>query len=336
LADSSDFGYFSKDMNVVFVLTCILFSSAGATTTGSPATAAASATAGTAKCDAADNKGFAKSKCGTAPNEKCCHPSQEVCVVGTPHGTGAKEQSVCSKNRALYGTKVAKVVIIPVCAEILLIFLLVHMGGILKKMKTGPVCSLLRNMKPRPVIAVLCFLQAWLAMFVVLSEVWKFGVYSALLSVAVFHTALNERATPKWAFGIVVLLQLGNILAILGAAGGTTNGVFLPLGAVAADGGTASWAKGMIDSLSAGEACSNFYGKYYHMESVEINADGADPEVKYYGLCSEEWITTVIAIVSVKMLIQCIMTALSAKLFAEKLANVVVSEDEQMQKISPS
>eukprot|EP00746_Dinoflagellata_sp_MGD_P158172 gnl/MRDRNA2_/MRDRNA2_86410_c0_seq1.p1 gnl/MRDRNA2_/MRDRNA2_86410_c0~~gnl/MRDRNA2_/MRDRNA2_86410_c0_seq1.p1 ORF type:complete len:294 (-),score=59.03 gnl/MRDRNA2_/MRDRNA2_86410_c0_seq1:558-1439(-) len=268
----------------------------------------ASQVSGAAKCGAGDNNGFEKATCGSGDQEKCCHPSREACLVGTPKG--GKEQSSCSKTRALYGTRLTKVIIIPACAEILLVFLLVHMVLTLKK----------EVPKPRPTVALLCFLQTLLSTVVVLSSAWKFGLYSAFLSLVVFHATLNQKQLPKWAWGGVVALQLFNVLAIVGGNGGATNGVFLPLGMFAADGSTTSWTVGMIDSLKAGATCSTAFEDYFTLDAVEIGNEGADPEEKYFGLCTDAFIGAVVSIVAVKMVIQFIMTGLCAKLFAVQLA----------------
>jgi len=280
---------------------------------------------GAAKCGAADkvgeafvNNGFEKSKCGTGAAETCCHPSREVCITGTPKG--GKEAAVCSKTRALYGTRLTKVIIIPVCIELLLVFLIFHM---VKSLKAIP--------KPnRPTVAILCVAQAVLAMIVALSELWKFALYSAFLNVLVFHAILNQKQLPKLAFGAIVALQFFNVLAMLGGNGGATNGVFLPLGVFAADGGATSWTKGMIDSLSPGEQCSNAFEKYFHLESVEIGHEGHDPEVKFHGLCTDAFIASVMTFVTVKMVIQFIMTALCAKLFAAQAFGKLAEEKESM------
>jgi len=271
---------------------------------------------GAAKCAAGDsgNNGFERAKCGSGDQEKCCHPSREVCLTGTPKG--GKEQSVCSKSRALYGTRLTKVIIIPLCCEVFLFFLLVHMC---RSLKAVP--------KPKPTIAMLCVVQTVLSMIVVLSECWKFAVYSAFLSVLVFHATLNQKQLPKWAWGGIVALQLFNVLAIMGGNGGATNGVFLPLGVFAADGSTTSWTKGMIDSLSAGEQCSKAFENYFTLETVEINHEAADPEQKYHGLCTDAFITCVVTFVAVKMVIQLVMTVLCAKMFAVQLAGKSDSEE---------
>merc|ERR1719316_1177895 len=270
---------------------------------------------GAAKCGAAGNNGFEKAKCGSGDQEKCCHPSREVCLTGTPKG--GKEQSSCSKTRALYGTRLTKVIIIPICAEIFVVFLLIHMGLALKK----------EVPKPRPTVALLCFLQTLLSTVVVLSSAWKFGLYSAFLSLVVFHATLNQKQLPKWAWGGVVALQLFNVLAIVGVNGGATNGVFLPLGIFAADGSTTSWTLGMIDSLKAGEQCSNAFDSYFTLDAVEIGKEAADPEEKYFGLCTDAFISAVVTFVAVKMVIQFIMTALCAKMFAAQLVGKSDSEE---------
>jgi len=272
---------------------------------------------GAAKCAAGDtgNNGFERAKCGSGDQEKCCHPSRNVCVLGTPKG--GKEQASCSATRALYGTRLTRVIIIPACAELFLVFLLVHM---IKTIKTVP--------KPKPTVAILCIVQTLLSTIVVVSEAWKFGLYSALLSLVVFHATLNQKDLPKWAWGGIVALQLFNVLAIVGGNSGATNGVFLPLGVFAADGSTTSWTLGMIDAPKTGAQCSLAFENYFDLDLVEIGHEGADPEQKYFGLCTDEFIACVVTFIAVKMVIQLIMTALCAKLFAAQLAGKSLAEGD--------
>merc|ERR1719174_1466691 len=181
--------------------------------------------------------------------------------------------------------------------------------------------------KPRPTVALLCLLQTLLSTVIVLSSAWKFGLYSAFLSLVVFHATLNQAQLPKWAWGGVVALQLFNVLAIVGGNGGATNGVFLPLGVFAADGGATSWTTGMIDSLAAGATCSTGFEDYFTLDAVEIGAEAADPEEKFFGLCTDGFIGAVVTFVAIKMVIQFIMTVLCAKLFATLLAGKAAAED---------
>jgi len=257
-----------------------------------------------ADCDGDKNNGFDLSECGSGDKAICCHPSRQVCLLGTP--LDGDEEAECSSTRALYGTRFVKVIAIPICALVLLVFLLIHM------------CKLLKPIKPKPPVAVLCVVQTVLAMLVVLSPVWKFGLYSAFLSALVFHVIKDQQQLPKWAFGIIIALQFFNILAITGAVG-TTNGVFIPLGFLAAD-NVPSWGAGIIDSLSAGAACSGAFENYFDLATVELRNEGADPEQKFHGLCTDSFIGAVNVVVAVKMVIQFIMTALCAKLFVGQLS----------------
>jgi len=254
-----------------------------------------------ADCGGDKNNGFDLSECGSGDKAICCHPTREVCLSGQPKE--GDEVWECSSNRALYGTRFVKVIMIPICALLFLVFLLVHM------------CRMVKPMKPKPIIAVLCIVQTILAAIVVLSPVWKFGVYSAFLSVLVFHVT-NGQAS-KWAIGIIITLQFFNVLAITGAVG-TTNGVFIPLGFLAAD-NVPSWAAGIVDSLSPGAACSAAYENYFNLESVELGAEGADPSEKFHGLCTDTWTALVNTVVAVKMVIQLIMTTLCARLLVAQL-----------------
>merc|ERR1711904_111799 len=228
---------------------------------------------------------------------------------------GGKDQYVCSKNRALHGPKIIKVLMIPLFACLLCFIFLVHMVLGLR----GKIQKPIKNMPYQMITPLLCIVQCALAIFVVLSEVWKFAVYSAFLSVMVYHATLNYTKLPKWAFGLIVAFQFFNCLAMLGAATDSTNGVFIPLGVLAADGGTASWKKGMVDYFKDGATCSKFYDNYYTLESIETAAEKADPNQKYFGLCTDEWVTSVLSFICIKMMLQFITAGLSAKMFADKL-----------------
>merc|ERR1719240_1016918 len=70
-------------------------------------------------CSADKNNGFELSECGSGDTKICCHPTQQVCLSGTPKG--GDEQFECSTNRALYGMKVVTVLIIPICSCIFLL-----------------------------------------------------------------------------------------------------------------------------------------------------------------------------------------------------------------------
>jgi len=307
-----------------FITGTLFWTASGAdTTTTTTAAAAAAAAAASNKCEAKDNKGFAKAKCGKKPNEKCCHPKQEVCVTALPwvkSGT-AKENSVCSKTRALYGRKFVNVIMIPVCCGVLVAILLVHMGKKLMSVKAS-------GMKP-PMVSVLCFVQVLLGFFVMLTELWKFGVYDAFLSVIVFHAAFNYKSLPNWAFGVLILLQLGNLVAIMGPVAGSTDGVFLPLGLAAADGSTVSFAKkGVLDHLVVG-TCSKYFDDYFKLETIETQVSGHDPKVTHFGLCTEEFIMTVTIFIAVKMVISFLMTALCSQMMAFNLMGNKVQEEDR-------
>lgn len=207
--------------------------------------------------------------------------------------------------------KVVKVLMIPLCCGALVVFLLVTMSKKLKEFKN---CGV----KP-PVVAVLCWWQVLLGFFVCLTEVWKFGVYDAFLSILVFHAVLNYKSLPNWALGLIIFLQVGNLVAILGPVKGTTDGVFLPLGLFAADLGAVSFAqKGVVDHLVP-KSCSAYFEEYFTLEAIEKEVTGHDPKVSTFGLCTDEFIATVVTFICVKMLMWVIMTALNAQLFGLKL-----------------
>merc|ERR1712124_96675 len=196
------------------------------------------------------------------------------------------------------------VFIIPICS---LVFLL------------GVFIIMLRQVKlldVKPPLLWLCLAQTLLAMLVVFSPVWKFALYSAFVAVTVFF--MGQVKGKKWIIAGIMVLQLFNLLATIGAYG--TSGVFVPLGLLSED-NVKSWESGIIDMKMkmTGLGCSGYYGNYFTVESVELNAEGADPEVKFHGFCSDNWVTTVTAVVMGKAVIQLFMLVLSLRLFVAEI-----------------
>jgi len=254
------------------------------------------------KCSADNNNGFALSDCGNDKVKLCCHPTRQVCLSGTPKDKD--EQFECSANRALYGMKIVTVFIIPICS---LVFLLGVFIIMLKQVKLLDV---------KPILLWLCLAQTLLAMLVVFSPLWKFALYSAFVAVMVFF--MGQVKGKKWITIGIMVLQLFNLLATIGAYG--TSGVFVPLGLLSED-NVKSWESGITDMKTQmkGAGCSGYYGNYFNVESVELNAEGADPEVKFHGFCSDSWMTTVSAVVMGKAVIQLFMLVLSLRLVVAEL-----------------
>merc|ERR1712139_737069 len=125
----------------------------------------------------------------------------------------------------------------------------------------------------------------------------------------------------KWIVAGFIALQLFNVIAITGAVD-KANGVFLPLGLLAAD-NVASWEKGMMDKVAgdknAASECNTAFDNYFKLESIETSREGADPQVKYFGFCTDAFVGTVAVFVMAMGMIQFIMTVLSFGLMIPRL-----------------
>jgi hypothetical protein len=252
-------------------------------------------------CSADKNNGFEFSECGSGDTTICCHPTQQVCLSGTPKG--GDEQFECSTNRALYGMKVVTVLIIPICA---CIFLLAAFIIMFKQVKA---------MSPKPPLAILCLCQTLLSVLVVFSMLWKFALYSAFIAVIVFH--MMKVKGNKWVLLAILVLQIFNLLATIGAYG--TSGTFVPLGLLSAD-NVKSWEAGVIDAATVlPGGCSAYYGNFFNVESVELQNEGADPLVKFSGYCGDGWLTTIAATIAVKTVFQLFMLVLSLQMLGAQL-----------------
>merc|ERR1719379_2797633 len=116
-------------------------------------------------------------------------------------------------------------------------------------------------MKPKPVLSLLCLVQTLLAFLVVFSPLWKFALYSAFIAVIVFHM-MNVKGN-KWVLLALIVLQIFNLLATMGAYG--TSGTFVPLGLLSAD-NVKSFEQGAIDAATfSSMGCSAYYGNYFNL-----------------------------------------------------------------------
>jgi hypothetical protein len=169
--------------------------------------------------------------------------------------------------------------------------------------------------KPKPPLALLCLCQTILSVLVVFSALWKFALYSAFIAVIVFH--MMKVKGNKWVLLAIIVLQIFNLLATIGAYG--TSGTFVPLGLLSAD-NVKSWEAGAIDAaLGSSSGCSAYYGTFFNVESVELQNEGADPLVKFSGYCSDGWLTTIAATIAVKTVFQLFMLVLSLQMLGVQL-----------------
>jgi hypothetical protein len=208
--------------------------------------------------------------------------------------------------------KVVTVLIIPICACVFLLAVFIIM---FKQVKAMP--------RPKPPLAVLCLCQTLLSVLVVFSMWWKFALYSAFVAVIVFH--MMKVKGNKWVLLAILVLQIFNLLATIGAYG--TSGTFVPLGLLSAD-NVKSWEAGAIDAtMGLSSGCSAYYGNFFNVESVELQNEGADPLVKFSGYCGDGWLTTIAATIAVKTVFQLFMLVLSLQMLGAQLGGSDQKDD---------
>lgn len=154
---------------------------------------------------------------------------------------------------------------------------------------------------------------------------WKFALYSAFVAVMVFYIMKVDR--NKWVLLAIIILQICNLVATIGAYG--TSGTFVPLGLLSAD-NVKSWEVGAIDAVAPGATCSAYYGNFFNVESVELQHEGHDPLVKFTGYCSDNWMTTVGSTIAAKTMIQLFMLMCSLQLLGAQLGG----QDDQLKAVA--
>jgi len=210
--------------------------------------------------------GFKYEECGTVSNAKVCCSPEEQCVSAKPWE--GDEQFVCSTERQLSGSKVFKIVLLPV---VLAITFLGVAGFLIKKF-------------PKDLTTGLCIKQVILSVFLLFSPAWPLALYTVIINFFV-ASGVTTRGLAWWVYRLLFLLQIFHITAVFGPF----ETFHVPLG----DLSTFTDSK-VVESFSTSEAkCSTYYGGYFTLLPIELTIKDVNPNQKTFGYCLEEWLTTV-------------------------------------------
>jgi len=231
---------------------------------------------------------FMYNKCGENTGKKlvCCKP-KEACVSAVQKSSTVY---ACSANRHLSGTKVVNVLIQPMLGIGLAIGAVVCMALKL---------DIKRNHTTKLCVAVIAF--TWP---LVLSSKWTYGWWAIFLALLVAYM-VNSQGFSWYLYPATWALQVFQIIALFGSYEAFhvflgNQGAFSSTALITALGG-------MTES-----SCSTHYGNYFTVEAIEKNATNADPNIDYDGLCTPEWLTTVMAMTVIQGILWMVTALVSA------------------------
>jgi hypothetical protein len=214
---------------------------------------------------------FQYERCGPTTLSLCCK-TREKCVGPVKPKLGA-EMYVCSKARQLSGQKAVYIVILPMFGMIMDIALVAFMVVKL---------NIAKNHVTKVCVAAIVF--SWP---LYLSSMWATGFFSAFLALLVAFMS-EAKGFPIWIYRLTLALVVFQVIAIFGPY--ETFHVLL-YGQSKADINTELIKNAYKPTAEAD--CNKFYADYFTVLKIEKQAKDADPDKKYFGLCTMEWLATV-------------------------------------------
>jgi len=258
----------------------------------------------------ADND-FEYSECGTGTDAICCD-TKAVCIEAENKvGTAWKKKYYCSMNRGMTGSKVVKIVLMP-----LILFLAAILFVVLMVLKL----DIKKNHVTKCGVAVIAV--AW-PLFI--SEYWKYGAYSCI--VALFVSFASQSLTmpalfPWWVYRLAWAMSAFQVIQFLGP----TEAFHVPFYRQSLASTPTDLVNVVLKTTEA--TCNSHYDKYYALTSIEMNAKEANPGVKYFGLCTEGWLSFIQIILLVQALLWVATLLVSSPVF-------LTSANTDLNKITP-
>jgi len=244
--------------------------------------------ANASNCTASND--FKYAECGTGASKLCCK-TREKCVGPVKPKTGA-DMYVCSEARQLSGSKAVKIVILPMFGLIMDIAIVALMAVKL---------NIRRNHVTKACVAVV--VVSW-PLF--LSSMWAKGFYAAFLALLVALMSEHKDA-PWWVYRLTWALAIFQVVALFGPYEAFHVPLYGQSKALSNEELIANSYKSTAET-----DCNKFYDNYYTVLGIEKKGKGADPDLKYYGLCTMEWIATVQTFCLFQGMIWMLLVVLSA------------------------
>jgi len=226
---------------------------------------------------------FEWSECGKGDDTICCDTKAACLTVKNKVGTEWKDQYYCSINRGMTNSKLMKIVLMPLVLFTTAILFVVLM------VLNRPICRPFGDIKGNHVTKC-CVAVIAVAWPLFLSQYWVYGAYSCI--VALFVSFASQSTTtaalfPWWVYRLAWAMSAFMVVQFLGP----TEAFHVPFYNQSLAGKSTDLFNKVLGATEA--TCNTHYDKYFKLTSIEMKAKGANPSVKYFGLCTNGWLNFV-------------------------------------------
>jgi len=249
--------------------------------------------------------GYKYTLCGAEIANQVCCKANEACVGPVKPHTG-KDMYVCSAARQLTGKKAISIVARPFFLFLMDVAFVVFMVSQL---------DIKGSHVPKLCVAVIAV--SWP---LYLSQLWATGCWAAFLAVFVAYVSTNLEDFPWYAYRLTWVLQIFMVVALFGPL----EAFHVPLFGHSKASASTELIKNAFTSTSLAD-CDSFYDSYYTLLGIEKKALNADPDLKYYGLCTKEWLATVQVFCLIQGILWMVLAIISARDLLKSPFNTVSS-----------
>jgi hypothetical protein len=220
----------------------------------------------------ADND-FVYQECGSKKEEKQCCDTRSVCIEAE-NKKGEKWEKVyyCSMSRGMTGTKLLKIILIPLILFIVAIKFVVLM--VLKLDIKG-------NHVTKVGVAVIAV--AWPTF---LSDKWIYGAYSCIVALFVSFVSQSPKMwgpSPWWVYRLAWIMCAFQMILLLGPI----ESFHVPFYRQSLGANT-----DLVNTVlkTTEETCNVHFENFFTLTGIELAAKEVNPDAKYYGLCANGWL----------------------------------------------
>merc|ERR1719263_404435 len=220
----------------------------------------------------ADND-FVYPECGDKKENKQCCDTRSACLEAE-NKNGEKWEKVyyCSMSRGMTGTKLVKIIIIP-----LILFIAAILFVVLMVLKLDPKGNHVTK------CGVVVIAAAW-PLF--LSDKWIYGAYSCIVALFVSFISQSPKMCapfPWWVYRLAWAMAAFQVILLLGPV----ESFHVPFYRQSLGANTGLEAAVL---KTTEETCQTHYESFFTLSGIELAAKEVNPDAKYYGLCANGWL----------------------------------------------
>jgi hypothetical protein len=164
-----------------------------------------------------------------------------------------------------------------------------------------------------------------------LSDNWIYGAYSCIVALFVSFVSQSPKmcsSFPWWVYRLAWAMAAFQVILLLGPV----ESFHVPFYQQSLGANTALEASALKTTETT---CQTHYEHFFTLTTIELNAKGANPDAKYYGLCANGWLNFIQIILLVQAFLWVATLLVSAQVFLQIDVGASLSPVAATAKVQP-